>query len=413
MTTLDRLDRWKASGVIGADQHALLRSLVRQDRFSLFVEINALLYLGVLSAVGGLAWTARAYVLNLGDGVILSVLGLLTAVSFYYCFSRAVPYDNDEVESPSIGVRLRAVLRLPRAVGDTRLHRDAFCDLPGLDDAPVHRVGGVRAAGVPVRQPVRVVAGDLDTGWISRPQDRRVRSRRYRHPAVHRAGVRHVRSIGLGVWLHRQRVKPHFLETYIHIGANVVMMATASGVLEPGIGWLYLAALLSLSAAAIYLGIRFNRFAFVAYGTLYGYGSVSARLLDSIGGPTVGALVFPADRHDDRDRSRRPGEAVWTGRMSAYSDDQERAIRVQRLVNDWTKSGLLTPEQRDQIAPELQVELRRTNKFPARHDVRVRVHDPAVVHRITGAGVRRFGRDRAWCSARSSLAAASRWPTCS
>ncbi len=49
--------------------------------------------------------------------------------------------------------------------------------------------------------------------------------------------------------------------------------------------------------------------------------------------------------------------------MSAYADDQERAIRVMRLVQDWMKSGLLTQEQRDRIAPELTVELRRTNKF--------------------------------------------------
>ena len=49
--------------------------------------------------------------------------------------------------------------------------------------------------------------------------------------------------------------------------------------------------------------------------------------------------------------------------MSAYADDQERAIRVMRLVQDWMKSGLLTQEQRDQIAPELTVDLRRTNKF--------------------------------------------------
>lgn len=49
--------------------------------------------------------------------------------------------------------------------------------------------------------------------------------------------------------------------------------------------------------------------------------------------------------------------------MSAYSDDQERAIRVMRLVQDWMKSGLLTREQRDQVAPELQAGLRRTNKF--------------------------------------------------
>jgi hypothetical protein len=49
--------------------------------------------------------------------------------------------------------------------------------------------------------------------------------------------------------------------------------------------------------------------------------------------------------------------------MSAYHDDQERDIRTARLVHDWAKSGLLSEHQRDQMLPELQVELRRTNKF--------------------------------------------------
>lgn len=49
--------------------------------------------------------------------------------------------------------------------------------------------------------------------------------------------------------------------------------------------------------------------------------------------------------------------------MNLYSRDDERAIRVQRLVNDWTKSGLLIAAQKDRILPELQVNLRRTNVF--------------------------------------------------
>lgn len=46
-----------------------------------------------------------------------------------------------------------------------------------------------------------------------------------------------------------------------------------------------------------------------------------------------------------------------------YSQDDERAIRTQRMVEDWTHSGLLQPEQREQILPGLQVDLRRTNKY--------------------------------------------------
>jgi len=46
-----------------------------------------------------------------------------------------------------------------------------------------------------------------------------------------------------------------------------------------------------------------------------------------------------------------------------YPRDDERAIRQQRMVDDWTKSGLLEPGQREQMIPELQVDLRRTNRF--------------------------------------------------
>jgi hypothetical protein len=49
--------------------------------------------------------------------------------------------------------------------------------------------------------------------------------------------------------------------------------------------------------------------------------------------------------------------------MNLYSQHDERTIRTQRHVEDWTRSGLLTPEQRDRIVPELHVDVRRTNRF--------------------------------------------------
>ena len=91
MTAIDRLDRWKTAGVITAEQHVLLRSLVRHERISVFVELSALLYIGVLSIVGGIIWTFRDYVVNLGDAVIFSILALLVAAPLYYCFTRGCP----------------------------------------------------------------------------------------------------------------------------------------------------------------------------------------------------------------------------------------------------------------------------------------------------------------------------------
>ena len=49
--------------------------------------------------------------------------------------------------------------------------------------------------------------------------------------------------------------------------------------------------------------------------------------------------------------------------MNAYAVDDERAIRAGRLVQDWTASGVLAEEQRAALLPELQVDLRRTNRF--------------------------------------------------
>lgn len=49
--------------------------------------------------------------------------------------------------------------------------------------------------------------------------------------------------------------------------------------------------------------------------------------------------------------------------MNIYSRDAERAIRVERLIHDWNKSGLITDEQRDRMLPDVHVDFRRTNVF--------------------------------------------------
>lgn len=48
---------------------------------------------------------------------------------------------------------------------------------------------------------------------------------------------------------------------------------------------------------------------------------------------------------------------------SLYSRDDERKIRVQRLIRDWQKSALITDAQRDRMLADVQVNFRRTNLF--------------------------------------------------
>jgi uncharacterized membrane protein YgcG len=49
--------------------------------------------------------------------------------------------------------------------------------------------------------------------------------------------------------------------------------------------------------------------------------------------------------------------------MRKYSDEQERTIRAGRLAREWAHSGLLDAAQHARVAPELEVDLRRTNLF--------------------------------------------------
>jgi hypothetical protein len=49
--------------------------------------------------------------------------------------------------------------------------------------------------------------------------------------------------------------------------------------------------------------------------------------------------------------------------MSAYGPDQERAVRLLHRVRDWWKSDLISGEQHDRMAADLETGLRRTNVF--------------------------------------------------
>ena len=49
--------------------------------------------------------------------------------------------------------------------------------------------------------------------------------------------------------------------------------------------------------------------------------------------------------------------------MKRYSNEEEERVRVQDLVREWVRSGLLEATQGEALAEELRVDLRRTNPF--------------------------------------------------
>src|ERR1700684_232046 len=101
MTILNRLERWTERGVISPEQHARLAGLSRGEPFSLFLELNVLLYAGVLAFVAGLGWTISTWSHQLGDVLVLTILSIILAASFWYCFSRAPVWSAAETAAPT------------------------------------------------------------------------------------------------------------------------------------------------------------------------------------------------------------------------------------------------------------------------------------------------------------------------
>jgi hypothetical protein len=102
MTILARLEQWEERGTISPQQHTLLAGLSREEPFSVFLELNILLYAGILAFIGGLGWTVSTWSQQLGDVAVLTGLSAIFAASFWYCFSRAPAWSPRETPSPSL-----------------------------------------------------------------------------------------------------------------------------------------------------------------------------------------------------------------------------------------------------------------------------------------------------------------------
>ena len=88
--------------MLSSEQRAQLAGLSRGEPFSVFLELNVLLYAGVLAFVAGLGWTITTWSHELGDVLVLTILSLMLAACFWYCFSRTPAWSAEETRSPSL-----------------------------------------------------------------------------------------------------------------------------------------------------------------------------------------------------------------------------------------------------------------------------------------------------------------------
>jgi hypothetical protein len=292
MNVITSLDRWQREGAISAAQHDVIAALVRGDRYSVFVELNALLYLGILSLVGGAGWTVTTYSARLGDVAIVSTLTAVFAWSLSYCFAKAPPYARHQVDAPTLAFDYVLyfgclILALDLGYIESRFHPFG----PDWDHSLLlaSAVFFALAYRFDNRLVLSLALSSLGA-WFGV---------RVSHVGLLFMGSLRVYALAYGALvasaggaLYRADIKRHFLEAYLHVAAHVLFLALLSGIGVAGTWPIYLLLTLALAALAIVGGVRFSRFAFVVYGIVYGYAAISGRLLSDVQSFSAGLAYF-------------------------------------------------------------------------------------------------------------------------
>jgi hypothetical protein len=282
MNIVARLDQWKEHGVISPEQHNLLTGLSRGEPFSVFLELNVLLYVGILAFIAGLGWTVTTWSQQLGDVLVVTALSLIFAACLWYCFSRAPAWSAAEVPTP--GLLFDYVLYLGSLTWSVELAyiETRFHLLSGAWDDYLLATA-LLFFFLAYRFDNRFVLSLAFTalaGWfgltISHWPSHQDAS--YRQYAI----LYSLLLAGAGFVLQRRGWKTHFLDTYLNVAANVLFWAILSGVFQHQGHAPWFLALVAACGVCLAWGLPRRKFSFVAYAAVYGYIGVSSLLIRRI-----------------------------------------------------------------------------------------------------------------------------------
>jgi hypothetical protein len=292
MTILARLELWKEQGAISTEQQAHLASLSRGEPVSLSLELNLLLYAGVLAFVAGLGWTISTWSKQLGDVLVLTILSIILTASFWYCFSRAPAWSAAETAAPTpifdyVLYLGSLVWCVELAYLENRFHvLSGQWDLYLLATALLFFFLAYRFDN---RFVLSLALSSL-AGWFGLtishwPSHQDAAYRQY--------ALLYCLLIGVaGAILQRLQLKPHFFATYLNVAANVLFWALLSGVFAAEDHGIWFAGLLIACGASLAWGLKRRQFAFVAYAAVYGYIGVSWMLLHNASDSTLILTYF-------------------------------------------------------------------------------------------------------------------------
>jgi hypothetical protein len=282
----------RADNVLSAPQATLFNRVARRHLISVRLEIRLLLYVGVLLLTSGVGVLVVEHQKQIGPLAIAGALALGTLVCLAWVVRTAPPFSWRDVESPNVAfdyILLLGVLLFASALG----YVEAQFTVLGERWAHHLLVVGLVYLLAAYRWDSRTVLGLALTtlaAWRGVAMSLRAASLGIGHADDLRANAIAIGLIyvALAVLSVRLELKAHFEDVFGNTGLILLLGALVSGVFDTAPWGIWLAALLAVAVAVMWLAFGLGRSLYFAEGVVAAYLGLLRPLFHM--GSTVGFL---------------------------------------------------------------------------------------------------------------------------
>lgn len=277
MSPTEVSDALAQAGILTPEQHTKIVEFERQRPFSVHYELRTVLYAGVTLLSLGLGLLVYNNFDRIGHGALLAAVAAACAGSFAFAWRNRPPWSTGPTPNRSTFgdyALLLACLLFLTLEGYAQYAYNVFGNRYGLVTLLPALVFWPLAYRFDHRGVLGIALAAL-IAWVGvtvRPLQFYLKTNFFDQRTVLSAVALGVVLIGVALALNRRRVKPHFTDTYLTIGGNLLLTALLGGLFN----FAGLRLGFALGLAGVCFGFdcyaRRNRsFLFLLMSTVYGY----------------------------------------------------------------------------------------------------------------------------------------------